>query len=159
MTDIHNLTTNYLNFVVEGRANQQLARTGNYADYSLCAPHVCCGWMDLHHDRDYGVTDEQPYFKMQAKFWSPDGVLVVSNSDDEFLIIEPTPKAIRFNGLRQHGFLPVAVAQELVARQDDEGPLYKFFDSILHNERFAPKLVWSWLDALPGVGPDEIGIP
>lgn len=159
MPAIQNLTKNYLRFVVPSRANQQLARTGNYADYSLCSPHVCCGWMDLHHDRDYGVTEEQPYFKIQAKYWSPDGVLVVTNSDDEFIIIEPTTQVIQFNGLREHGFLPRAVAQELVERQDDEGNLYKLFDSILHDGCFTPKLIWDWLDVQPEVGQDEIWIP
>lgn len=159
MSNLHKLTSGYLRFVVAGRATNKNALTGNYADYTLCTPHICCGWMDLHNDDGYGVSEYQPYLKLKPLFWDADARLVVCNSDAEFIIIEPTDQAIQFNAMRQHALVPVAVALELVTRQDEEGPLYKLFDELVSNGSYNPKLVWDWLDVVPDVGADEVFIP
>lgn len=143
MTD-KKLRNDWYDFVKkDGRAPNDY-RTGNYADYKLCEPHVCCGWMDLHHDLDYGVTKENPYFTIQPLYWDTDAVLVVTDESDDFVIIEPTAEEIVFDGTKLHGLVPRLVAMELVTRQDTDGPLNALFESMLE-DNVKPKLVWDWV--------------
>lgn len=119
--------------------------TGNYADNQTCAPHVCCGWMDLHDDIGYGVTADQPDFIIEPLYWDEEAVLVVTDEDQQFRMVERTPLPVRFNGTRPHGLVPRLVAEELVQRQDEAGPLYRLFLAMAGQAQTRPKLVWKWL--------------
>lgn len=129
--------------------------TGSYADNLTCAPHVCCGWMDLHDDTDYGVTPEQPDFLIEPLYWDEAAVLVVTDEDQLFRLIERAEGPIRFNGTRPHGLVPRSVGDELVARQDEDGPLYRLFLEMTHQAQTRPKLVWKWLD-IPEYGMPDV---
>lgn len=126
--------------------NSHKAMTGNYADYVLCKPHVCCGWMDLHSDDDYGVTEEQQYFRIKPLYWDSDARLVVTNDKGLFIALQPTLQVIVFNGMRLHGLVPVEVAEELVERQDTNGKLYMLLTLITQDSECNPKMIWDWLD-------------
>ena len=120
-------------------------RAGNHADPNLCKPHICCAWMDLHEDTDYGVTKEDPLFFIKVKFWDEDAFLVVTDDDDRLVILERTGDMIVFNGTKHHGLVTETVARELVERQDEEGPAYKTFVELTMDGQFAPKMVWDWI--------------
>lgn len=139
--NLHELTTNWHKY-----CNPRKALTGNYADYVLCKPHVCCGWMDLHSDDDYGVTEEQPYFRIKPLYWDSNARLVVTNDKGLFVALEPTLQVIVFNGMRLHGLVPVEVAEELVERQDTNGKLYNLLTLITQDSECNPKMIWDWLD-------------
>ena len=142
------LVSDWRKFLHEQPAPGERALTGDWADYDLCKPYICGGWMDLHHDTDYGATPEQPYFWIRARFWHRDGSLVITDeATGRFKIVSRTPEIIQFNGTKLHGFMPTRAAQELIERQDDEGPVYRAFWRRLRNAVMAPKLVWEWLDA------------
>lgn len=126
--------------------------TGNWADYDLCKPYVCCGWMDLHDDIDYGVTPEQPYFWIQPLYWDRRAVFVVTDESGRLVSVPRSGEVIRFDGTKLHGLLPPAVAREVLERQDEEGPHYKAFSDRLPRN-MPPKMVWRWLeDPAAGAG-------
>lgn len=139
------LTSHWRDFVVDA-ANPL---TGNHADYNLCAPHVCCGWMDLHDDLGYGVTEDKPYFSLRALYWDAEATLVVTDETEKFVIIERTSAEIRFDATKLHGLVPHAVALELVARQDADGPLNQLFEQMVGTEAFKPKMIWDWSPVNP----------
>lgn len=125
------------------------AWTGNFADYQTCAPHVCCGWMDLHEDIGYGVTPESPDFLIRPLCWDEQAVLVITDDQNKFQLVYRTSEPVRFNGTRLHGLVPLAVGQELVERQDTDGPLYAVFLTMAEDDQTRPKLVWDWLNPNP----------
>ena len=138
------LAYSYKNLTTEQRLGAQ--HTENFADYKLCAPHVCCGWMDMHDDTNSGVTAENPFFRIQPLFWDADAALVITDDDDEFVMVERTADVIEFNGTKLHGLVPRIVATELVSRQDLLGPAYQTFESMVSCGLFAPRMVWDWVD-------------
>ena len=122
--------------------------TENVADYNTCAPHVCCGWMDLHSDLDYGVTPEAPHFWIRPLYWDEAAVLVATDDDHRFYLIERTAERVCFNGIRLHGLVPRPVGEALVRDQTPDTPLYQMFEQLVcFDGRFRPKLVWDWTDA------------
>lgn len=149
------LVSEWRKFVCKERLDEGFEpKTGDWADYELCRPYVCCAWMGLHDDVDYGATPQQPYFWLRARFWHPGGSLVVADdATGRLKIVSRTAKVIRFDGTKLHGFMPHHVAQEVVDRQDDQGPLYNALEQRLRRAEMAPKLVWQWLDAEGRVKP------
>jgi hypothetical protein len=101
--------------------------------------------MDLHDDIGYGVTADQPDFIIEPLYWDEEAVLVVTDEDQQFRMVERTPLPVRFNGTRPHGLVPRLVAEELVLRQDEAGPLYRLFLAMAGQAQTRPKLVWKWL--------------
>jgi len=119
--------------------------TGNYADYNLCVEGlICCGNMELHDDYGYGCDEHSPFFTILPHYWDPEYVLVVTNNDGEFEMIEQTSDPITFNGTLSHGFMPREVGVELVIRQCETGPLYTAFERDAHDPS-VPRLIWSWV--------------
>ncbi|MCC5611434.1 hypothetical protein LC612_33010 [Nostoc sp. CHAB 5834] len=121
-------------------ASPQMTTSANFADYDTCAPHVCCGWMDLHEDLGFGVTKESPYFSFRAKYWDPDAYLVATNANDDFYLVPRTTEVVTIDATKPHALLPKEMAMLLIATQDpdQEGEMVTY--------RTAPKLVWDWID-------------
>lgn len=138
------LSYDWRKFLSEDSRDTGKILTGNYADYNLCKPYVCCGWMDLHSDEGYGVSRDKPFFKIRPLYWDSNAVLIVTDSSEKYVAIRRTALDIKFNAVRFHGFVPSLVADELIARQDEEGSLYKLMQEILHDSECTPKLVWEW---------------
>ena len=114
--------------------------TGNYADYSLCAPHVCCGWMDVHNDDDGVVT-------LRPLYWSPDAVFVYADETNTYRAIHRTDADLIFNSHLDHALVPENVADEIIERQDFKGPLYTLFDQLVSSAaQFPPKIVWDYIE-------------
>lgn len=118
----------------------------NFADYSTCAPHVCCGWMDLHDDNDYGVSGDSPEFVIEPLYWAPDAVFVVTDAEGNFVEVPRQPGLVRFSGLDLHGLMPRDVAEEVLLLQSTLGPLYQAFERGLAHEAVLPKMVWRWIE-------------
>jgi len=141
------LAVNYQKFLAN-QLDWQKSWTENVADYNTCAPHTCCGWMDLHSDLDYGVTAEAPHFWIRPLYWDEDAVLIATNEDDQFYLIERTADIVCFNGIKPHGLVPHAVGKALLDAQSTDTPLYQLFEKLVcFDGRFRPKLIWDWTDA------------
>lgn len=119
-------------------------RFGNWANDTDCAPFVGCSFMDLHDDVGYGASPEQPMFTIQPVYWDTSAFLVVSD-DDHYEIRERTDHIVQFDATKLHGLFPWMVAQELVERQDDQGPVYQEFECWCLNHVSLPKLLWQWI--------------
>lgn len=138
------LSLNWRKFLSESSRNTGKILTGNYADYNLCKPYVCCGWMELHSDEGHGVSRDKPYLKIRPLHWDSDAVLIVTDSSEKYVAIRRTTLDIKFNAARFHGLVPSLVAEELIARQDEDGSLYTLMHEMLHDSECYPKLVWEW---------------
>lgn len=121
--------------------------TCNFADYDTCAPYVCCGWMDLHDDAGYGVSEASPEFVIEPLFWAPEAVFIVTDAAGRFVEVPRAPGFVRFNGMELHGLMPRDVADEVLKQQSTLGPLYQEFDRGLAFDRVPPKLVWRWIES------------
>lgn len=141
------LSNDWRKFLSEASRDTGKILTGNYADYNLCKPYVCCGWMDLHSDEGYGVSRDKPYFKIRPLYWDSNTVLIVTDSSKKYVAISRTALDIKFNATRFHGFVPSLVAEELIARQDEDGSLYKLMQEMLNESECTPKLVWEWCNS------------
>ena len=141
------LSDDWRKFLSEDSRDTGKILTGNYADYSLCKPYVCCGWMELHSDEGYGVSRDKPYFKIRPLYWDSDAVLIVTDSSENYVAIKQTALDIKFNAARFHGLVPSLVAEELISRQDEGGSLYTLMQEMLHDSECTPKLVWEWCNA------------
>lgn len=141
------LSHDWRKFLSEDSRDTGKILTGNYADYNLCKPYVCCGWMDLHSDEGYGVSMDKPYFKIRPLYWDSNAVLIVTDSSEKYVAIRRTELDIKFNAARFHGFVPSLVAEELIARQDEGGSLYTLMQEILYDSECTPKLVWEWCNS------------
>lgn len=121
--------------------------TSNFADYDTCAPHVCCGWLSLHHDIGYGATWDSPWLTLEPLFWDPDAVFVATDELGRFVEIPREQTKIRFLGTRLHGLLPRKVADEVLRLQSAEGPLLAAFEKNLEPILTSPKMIWVWHEA------------
>lgn len=120
--------------------------TSNFADYGTCAPFICCGWMDMHEDNGYGVSEESPEFVLDPVYWALDAVFIVTDAEGRLVEVPRQPGRIRFNGMELHGLMPREVADEVLAQQSTLGPLYQAFDQGLAFESVSPKMVWRWIE-------------
>lgn len=121
----------------------QTSGVGNWAEYQMCEPYVCCGNMDLHDDRD--SNNGQRFFSFRAKYWHPDYVLVVFDKQGEVQQqVTRTSKVVTFDSTMIHGFMPKEVAQALVA-DGESSEVYKEFEYHA-DEQVVPKLIWEWID-------------
>ena len=114
--------------------------TGNWADYNVCAPHVCCGWMDFHTDDDGVVT-------LRPIYWSADAVFVYIGEDRVYRAVRTTTADLTFDSRLDHALVPESVADEIIERQDLKGPLYMLFEELIGGAHFHPKLVWDYISA------------
>ena len=114
--------------------------TGNWADYSVCAPHACCGWMDVHNDDDGVVT-------LRPLYWDDDAVFVYTGEDNHYHAICKTEADLTFDSRRDHALVPENVADEIIERQDFKGPLYTLFEELIGGAQFHPKIVWDYVNA------------
>lgn len=126
--------------------NANSDHTGNYADYDLCEPYVCCSWLELHNDVGYGVSTVHPYLNLQVLYWDHDAVLIATDSQDRFYEVARTASPIRIDGTKLHGVVSRQVADELLTTQKIDGPLNALFENLVYNGCFPPLLIWKWLD-------------
>ena len=148
MINADHLTMNdfVLDWTTLKSTNSNVEHTGNYADYDLCDPYVCCSWLELHNDIGYGVSIVQPYLKFQVLYWDHDAVLIATDGNDQFYEVERTASPIHIDGTKLHGVVSRRVADEILATQNINGPLYALFEDLVYNGRFPPLLIWKWLD-------------
>lgn len=103
--------------------------------------------MELHSDEGHGVSRNKPYLKIRPLYWDSDAVLIVTDSSEKYIAIKKTALDIKFNAVRFHGLVPSLVAEELIARQDEDGSLYTLMQEILHDSECTPKSVWEWCNS------------
>jgi hypothetical protein len=136
-----------------------IAETGatscNAADYTSIPGFVCCAWMDLHDDIDYGVTKEKPHFHLKPVWWDEDARLL-HQYRRKWLSTPLSPEVVRINAARAHGLAPSKIADELVRLNHPNFPEFREWeDQATFRGRSWDsgdpiRIVWLWNDVKKG---------
>ena len=113
---------------------------------------VCCGWMDLHIDEQFGESDECVIKVHDAD----EGAVFVHKVGGVFVKESlESEKVVTFNYRRYHGVVPSHIADTLCGKRSHKGckeydewfkntlPLTYHKDCVSYQEK--PVLVWEWL--------------
>ncbi len=126
-------------------------RTANYADHSK-SPMVCCGWMDIHDDKDSLGPKKNPIFTLDIVYWNPAAVFVYEKNSkwhkltrSEF--IRGKNKYLQFDATKRHGLVTKSIAENLIEKQLAflQTDVYKDFEQFC-SRLTTPKLVWTFID-------------
>lgn len=130
--------------------------TGNYADYKKTG-YVCCGWMDIHDDKENLGDVKGGIFAVEPVYWDEDGVFVYefrnkwrSYSKEDFLNrkksggLKITDKSFVFDARKRHGFIPKNIAAKLISEFNYLGSSeYADFKNLCC-EKGKVRFVWKW---------------
>ena len=131
------------------------ATSCNAADYGSIPGFICCSWMDLHDDIDYGVTVKKPYFHLKPVWWDEDA-RILHQYGRKWLATKPSFDVVRMNAARDHSLAPSAIADEVVRRNS---PKFKELEEWEDLATFRGRswdsgdpirIVWLWHDAKKG---------
>lgn len=132
-------------------------KTSNFADYRNSC--ICCGWMEIHEDKDNLGDSNNPFFTVKPLYWDDEAVFIFkphkkwhSLSKEDFLAgkkiagLKINKESFVFDARKYHALVPNDIAKKLKADPEFEKTQeYKNFAESCCKE-VSPKLVWKWND-------------
>ena len=135
-------------------------KTGNYADYvkGTDLNMVCCGWMDIHNDKDNLGDSGNPFFTVKPLFWHRDAIFAFKNGvkwsflDKKGFVsrsktggVKIDQYSFKFDARKQHGLVPKQIVDLIKNNSNfyDLGLYLKFSEDCCNLT--SPKLVWQWI--------------
>ena len=114
----------------------------NYSDNYKIPSCTMSSYVELHSDKDFGITENNPYFYIKPLFWK-DGVSLIHQYGNKWYKTKFNGDIIKFNALRDHGLVHDSVADRLVL----ENRIFKnkWLQEAPHTVG-SVKLIWIWLD-------------
>ncbi len=129
-------------------ANEGWTEAWGEMDYSTCAPHVCCGWLEMHKlsEQEPGTA---PLLWFVPLYWNLDSKCIIASAAggfEEYAFNDSRPMVYDANVLI--GFMPRHVADAILVAQSLDVPEYRsFLTSVQTFEaRVRPQAVWDWTD-------------
>ena len=117
--------------------------TTNILDTTLCYPHKCCGWLDMHIDKNYAWKEK--IWSIEIISHHPSAVFVhKSNGFYEYIELVDG-EIISFNHELMHGLLPRKIADFIVSKNTLNCKEYLRFKRKMDQVLVKPKIVFDFI--------------
>ena len=112
----------------------------NYVNYIHFSPLCCCGWVDMHVDKDHQSSH---IWRIAPMFWSSDAAFI-HRDKGKLVLVKPTLDVVSFKRTAIHGLLPLDLAEEVVNKQSIRFKAYSHWRDQVEKNFSLPKLIWNW---------------
>jgi hypothetical protein len=105
--------------------------------------------MDLHTDDPVGSETE---WEIRVLYQCRDSAFVYTDDEGKFRMVHRfvLGQVYKFNFLREHGFMPLAIAERLVDTNSSDFTDYEFFErQAMCEKRTNPRLIWEFQGVTP----------